>query len=84
MSEDKNINKAYIDVSLKAGVLDTQGETVCNALKDLGFADITEVRISKRIEIKSNSREAISRENLEKMTQKLLANPVIEDFKIGV
>ena len=73
---------ACINISLKTGVLDTQGETVCSALKDLGFDDISEVRISKQIEIKSDSTQALSQEKLEHMSEKLLANPVIEDFEI--
>lgn len=74
--------RAKVYVTLKGGVLDPQGETVKGALEMLGFGGVTDVRIGKFMVITLNgvSRdEATSR--VEQMCKKLLANPVIEDFR---
>jgi phosphoribosylformylglycinamidine synthase len=70
-----------IKVRLKKGVLDAQGKTTQHALLALGFHQVKEVRIGKLIELKidSGSREDVEKE-VRDMAQKLLANPVIEDF----
>jgi len=70
-----------IKVRLKKGVLDAQGKTTQQALLALGFHQVKEVRIGKLIELKldGGSREEVEKE-VRDMSQKLLANPVIEDF----
>ena len=74
---------AKITVMLKNGILDSQGKTVHHALENLGFGQIEDVRMGKVIELKFNG---ISREEAEALTagacNKLLANPVIEDYRI--
>ncbi len=74
--------RAKVYVTLKKGVLDPQGETVKNALETLGFAGVQDVRIGKFMVITLN---AVSREEakgrIEEMCKKLLANPVIEDYR---
>ena len=77
--------KANVYVTLKQEVLDPQGDAVRRALHALGFGDVKGVRVGKLIELEleGDSAEAV-REELEAMCQKLLANPVIEDFKFEV
>ncbi|NOX36835.1 MAG: phosphoribosylformylglycinamidine synthase subunit PurS [Calditrichaeota bacterium] len=75
--------KFVIKVRLKKGILDPQGKTVNQALHHLGYEQIRDVRIGKLIEVEideSDPRKA--RQILEEASQKLLANPVIEDFEI--
>jgi len=70
-----------VTVTLKPGVLDPQGKTVRNALESLGFKGLVDLRMGKLMEIKmdgSSPEEAKSK--VEEMCQKLLANPVIEDY----
>ncbi len=73
---------AKIAVMLKNGILDPQGKTVHHALENLGFGQIEDVRMGKIIELEFNG---ISREEAEELTvdacKKLLANPVIEDYR---
>ena len=70
-----------IYVNLKKGVLDAQGAATNNALKSLGFDEVEEVRIGKCINLKmgGETRDSVSR-RVNEMCNKLLANPVIEDF----
>jgi phosphoribosylformylglycinamidine synthase PurS subunit len=77
--------KVRVDVMLKNGVLDPQGKAIGHALGNLGFDGIGEVRAGKVIELdlaESDSTKAI--ETARKMAEKLLANLVIEDFKVSV
>jgi len=72
-------------VTLKPGVLDPQGKTVRNALESLGFKGLIDLRIGKVMEIKMDgisSEEA--RRQVEEMCRKLLANPVIEDYRYEI
>ncbi len=72
-------------VTLKPGVLDPQGKTVRNALESLGFKGLIDLRIGKIMEIKMDgvsSPEA--RLQVEEMCRKLLANPVIEDYRYEI
>lgn len=74
--------RAKVYVTLKRGVLDPQGETVMGALESLGFVGVQDVRIGKFMVITLNgvSREEAAR-RVEEMCRKLLANPVIEDYR---
>ena len=76
---------AKVYVTLKKGVLDPQGRAVKESLNALGFTGLEEVRVGKYIEVKlrSKDKEKVS-EELEKMCVKLLANPVIEDYRFEV
>jgi phosphoribosylformylglycinamidine synthase len=78
--------KATIYVRLKGEVLDPQGDAVKRALGTLGFEGVKGVRIGKLVEIDLD-RAAAGPEleaKLERMSEELLANPVIEDFEIHV
>ena len=75
--------KARIFVTLKDGVLDPQGQAIQGALGALGFAGVSAVRQGKVFEIElSDSRDAEAR--LRAMCEKLLANTVIEDFRVEI
>ncbi|MDA1000864.1 MAG: phosphoribosylformylglycinamidine synthase subunit PurS [bacterium] len=75
--------RASVYVTYKKGVLDPQGETIKGALGSLGFARVRSARVGKYIELELDDapREDI-RTEIEKMCRELLANPVIEDFRI--
>jgi phosphoribosylformylglycinamidine synthase len=74
-----------IDIGLKKGVLDAQGKATHQALLSLGFTDVKEVRVGKLIELKveGESREEINKQ-VKDMCEKLLANPVIEDYSYKI
>ncbi|MBL8537256.1 MAG: phosphoribosylformylglycinamidine synthase subunit PurS [Hyphomonadaceae bacterium] len=78
--------KAIVTVGLKPGVLDVQGKAVAGALKELGFADVEDARVGKRIEITLD--DALDRETAEAqvkdMCEKLLANTVIESYRVEI
>ena len=70
-------------ITLKKDVLDPQGKVIHQTLEGMGFEDISEVRQGKYFEIdtkESNIKKA--KDKVEEMCKKLLANLVIEDFKI--
>ncbi len=73
--------KALVYVTFKAGVLDPQGEAVRGALSSLGFKGVNDVRVGKFIELELEESDDIHAD-LERMCQDLLANPVIEDYRI--
>lgn len=74
--------RAKVYVTLKRSVLDPQGETVKGALTTLGFGGVQDVRVGKFMVVTLNgvSREEAAR-RVEQMCKKLLANPVIEDYR---
>jgi len=72
--------KARVFVTLKPGVLDPQGRAIHHALEGLGFDGIQGVRAGKLIELELA--DATSDGDIEAMCRKLLANTVIENFKI--
>jgi len=77
--------KVRVMVTLKPGVLDTQGKTVRSALESLGFKHLVDLRIGKVMEIKLDGVSAeAAKAQVEAMCQKLLANPVIEDYRYEI
>ncbi len=77
--------KARVHVMLKAGVLDPQGEAIRHALGTLGFDGVTGVRQGKVIELElSESDPERARTQLRDMCERLLANTVIESYRIGL
>ena len=75
--------KATISISLKNGVLDPQGKALENALGQLGFDGVDNVRQGKMIELELADTDADqARDRLQKMCEKLLANTVIENYDI--
>lgn len=75
--------KARIEVEFKPGVLDPQGETIKHALLNLGYGNVESVRTGKMfwVELECDSAEN-ARQTARELADKLLANPVIEDFKV--
>jgi phosphoribosylformylglycinamidine synthase len=72
-----------VDVMPKDGISDPQGQTIERALPSLGFADVHEVRVGKRIEIVVEAPDARTAEAVVRAAcVRFLANPVIEDFRI--
>ena len=70
-------------VTLKNGVLDPQGKAIQQTLNGMSFANVSEVRQGKYFDIEVNeSDESKAKTQVEEMCKKLLANLVIEDFKI--
>lgn len=76
---------AKVYVTLKPSILDPQGRTVKSALESLGFKGIDTVRMGKYIEVHLKSRSpASAKKEVERMCQKLLANPVVETYRVEV
>ncbi len=75
--------KAKVVVTLKPSLLDAQGRVVQNALYNLGYREVQAVRIGKYIELELDLSEAPA-ERVREMCDKLLANPVIEDYHVEV
>ena len=75
--------KIKVIVTLKNGVLDPQGKVIQQTLNGMSFSNVSEVRQGKYfdIEVDENS-ESKAKSQVEEMCKKLLANLVIEDFKI--
>lgn len=77
--------KATVTVMLKNGVLDPQGKAIAHALGTLGFGGVNDVRAGKVIEIDLAETDAgKAQAQAEDMARKLLANGVIESFRVDV
>jgi len=77
--------KAKVHVTLKNGVLDPQGKAIGNALHGLGFQAVKDVRQGKYIELDlAETDPKRAREEVERMCKQLLANTVIENYRIDL
>ena len=77
--------KAVVTVMLKPGVLDPQGRAIGHALHNLGFTGLGEVRAGKVIELElGETAPDAARAQAEEMARKLLANMVIESYRVEV
>ena len=75
--------KASISVTLKKSVLDPQGQTVLHALSTLGFSEAQKARVGKYFELNLEAKDKASAEKrIREMCEKLLINPVIEEYSI--
>ena len=74
--------RVRVFVTLKPGVLDPQGETLAVSLNQLGFDDVRGVRVGKYLEIELERDQDLGR--VDEMCKRLLANPVLEDYRIEV
>jgi len=72
--------KVRVHVSLKPGVLDPQGRAIQHSLEGLGFEGVSDVRAGRLIELEVD--ESVTDEALDEMCRKLLANMVIENYRI--
>lgn len=71
------MSRVQILIRPKEGILDAQGKAIESALPALGFEGIGQVRVGRIVEL-----EADSRDRLDELCEKLLANPLIEDYEI--
>ena len=77
--------KAQISVSLRRSILDPQGKATHQALSQLGFEDVNHVRIGKMIEMQIDADSEAAAEAIARSAcEKLLANPVTEDFEVEI
>ena len=76
------MSRVVVEVMLKPEILDPQGQAVANALPRLGVTSVSSVRIGRRIEIEFAGEPDL--DTAHEIADKLLANPVIEDFSISV
>lgn len=74
--------RVVVDVMLKPEILDPQGQAVANALPRLGVDGVSSVRIGRRIELEFAGQP--DPEKVREIADKLLANPVIEDFTLNL
>jgi len=77
--------RARVTITLKKTIMDAQGQTVERALHNLGYSGVQDLRIGKFIEMQLDGapEEQLSAQ-LDEMCRKLLANPIIEDFRFEV
>ncbi|MDX1580897.1 MAG: phosphoribosylformylglycinamidine synthase subunit PurS [Alphaproteobacteria bacterium] len=77
--------KARVHVTLKTGVLDPQGKAIQHTLESLGFEGVEDVRQGKFIELELDEKDAEkAEESVREMCEKLLANTVIENYRIDI
>ena len=78
--------KAKVYVTLKAGVLDPQGKAIQHSVESLGYRGIADVRQGKYFEIAVDPEmsEAEARSSIERIAADVLANPVIEDYRVEI
>ena len=77
--------KAIVNISLKAGVLDSQGKAVHHALDSLHFSGVNDVRVGKQVILKLDSDDKEkAMADVTKMCEEILANTVIEDYSIEI
>lgn len=77
--------RVKIFVSLKAGVLDPQGKAIERSLHTLGYGEVQDVRMGKYLEFTvEDSPHAAAESRIREMCEKLLANPVIEDYRFEI
>ena len=71
--------KAKVLIRPKEGILDPQGKAVERALPALGFEGVREVRVGRLVELETNDPD-----ELDALCEKLLANPLIEDYEVEI
>lgn len=77
--------KARVYITLKEGISDPQGKTVLRALRSLGYDEVADLRVGKYMELELDGEDRGRLESrLGEMSEKLLANPIIEDYRMEV
>jgi phosphoribosylformylglycinamidine synthase len=78
--------KAHVYVTLKESVLDPQGQTIHNALRKIGFAEVTGVRQGKYFTLSLDSEldRNAARTEVERIAREVLTNPVIEEYSYRI
>ena len=76
---------ARVNVTLKPGIADPQGQTIERALPALGYEGVRSVRVGKMIELEVDAGdESEAKRRVEEMCERLLANPVIEAYEVTI
>jgi phosphoribosylformylglycinamidine synthase subunit PurS len=75
------VPKFVVDVMLKPEIHDPQGEAIASACRRLGFGQVAAVRQGKRFELELS--ESLAEEQVAELAAELLANPVIEEFRVS-
>jgi phosphoribosylformylglycinamidine synthase subunit PurS len=84
-SSPANLYQAKVYVTLRTSVLDPAGTAVRSGLSHMGYNNVSKVRIGKYIELELTAdSEASAHEQLDKICDQLLANPVIENYRIEI
>ncbi len=78
--------KALVFVTLKPGVLDPQGKAIHHSVESLGYRDVQDIRQGKyfEIELDGPASETDAKTSIEKLANEVLANPVIEDYRVEI
>jgi phosphoribosylformylglycinamidine synthase subunit PurS len=78
--------KAHVYVTLKASVLDPQGQTIQNALHKIGFSSVAEVRQGKyfAVSLADGLTRDAARTQVERIASEVLTNPVIEEYSYRI
>ncbi|MFA5144427.1 MAG: phosphoribosylformylglycinamidine synthase subunit PurS [Candidatus Omnitrophota bacterium] len=77
--------RAEISITLKRTVADPQGLTIRHALESLGYKGLADVRAGKLVVLKLNSQnKKKAQQEVEQMCKKLLANPIIEEYRFKI
>ncbi len=78
--------KAIVFVTLKPGVLDPQGKAIHHSVESLGYRSIRDIRQGKYFEIELDPSivESDARTQVERLAKDVLANPVIEDYRVEI
>ncbi len=85
VSEEPAGVAASVYVSPKKGILDPAGQATHGALKSLGYVEVADVRIGKYITLRLEGVEGErARERVEEMCERLLANPIIDDYRVEI
>lgn len=75
--------KCHVHVELRPDILDPQGKAILHALQALGYSEVQDARLAKTIQLVLNGDDKIALEaRVKAMAEQLLANPVIENFRI--
>ena len=75
------MNRVHVRIIPRSGLLDPQGQAIAHALSALGFSGVSDVRVGKAIEMSIDADSRASAEaSVRAMCERLLANPVTEDF----
>ena len=78
--------KAKVYVTLKPGVLDPQGKAIHHSVELMGYKSLADIRQGKYFEIAidPSATESEARQSVEKIASDVLANPVIEDYRVDI
>ncbi len=76
---------AAVEIHLKPGALDPQGQAVADGLRQLGHAGVRQVRVGKHVRLELEAEDAAgARAKVQRMCEELLANPVMETYRIAL